>query len=55
MIVRRVNIKCIVIETRNAIITGKDEEKNTLTVFNYDAKILNILLVKILCVTRLVS
>ena len=32
------NIKCIVIETRNAIITGKDEEKNTLTVFNYDGK-----------------
>ena len=32
------NIKCIVIETRNAIITGKDEEKNTLTVFNFDGK-----------------
>ena len=31
-------IKCIVIETRHAIITGKDEEKNTLTIYNYDGK-----------------
>ena len=31
-------IKCVVIETRHAIITGKDEEKNTLTVYNYDGK-----------------
>ena len=29
-------IKCVVIETRHAIITGKDEEKNTLTIYNYD-------------------
>ena len=26
------------IETRHAIITGKDEEKNTLTIYNYDGK-----------------
>ena len=32
------NIKCVVIETRHAIITGKDEEKNTLTIYNYDGK-----------------
>ena len=31
-------IKCVVIETRHAIITGKDEEKNTLTIYNYDGK-----------------
>jgi len=30
--------KCIVINTKNAIITGKDEEKNTLTVYNYDGR-----------------
>jgi RimK family alpha-L-glutamate ligase len=30
--------KCIIINTRRAIITGKDEEKNTLTVYNYDGK-----------------
>ena len=27
---------CIIINTKHAIITGKDEEKNTLTVYNYD-------------------
>jgi ribosomal protein S6--L-glutamate ligase len=30
--------KCIVINTKHAIITGKDEDKNTLTVYNYDGK-----------------
>jgi glutathione synthase/RimK-type ligase-like ATP-grasp enzyme len=30
--------KCIIINTKHAIITGKDEEKNTLTVYNYDGK-----------------
>jgi ribosomal protein S6--L-glutamate ligase len=30
--------ECIVINTKHAIITGKDEEKNTLTVYNYDGK-----------------
>ena len=34
----KLNIKCVVIETRHAIITGKDEEKNTLTVYNFDGK-----------------
>lgn len=31
-------IECVVIETKHAIITGKDEEKNTLSVYNYDGK-----------------
>ena len=31
-------IECVLIETKHAIITGKDEEKNTLTVYNYDGK-----------------
>tara|TARA_B100000902_G_scaffold396036_1_gene456034 strand:- start:1264 stop:2745 length:1482 start_codon:yes stop_codon:yes gene_type:complete len=35
-ICEELKIKCIVIETRHAIITGKDEEKNTLTIYNYD-------------------
>ena len=30
--------KCVIINTKHAIITGKDEEKNTLTVYNYDGK-----------------
>ena len=30
--------KCIIINTKHAIITGKDEDKNTLTVYNYDGK-----------------
>ena len=30
--------KCIVINTKHAIITGKDEDKNTLTVYNYYGK-----------------
>ena len=30
--------KCIVINTKHAIITAKDEDKNTLTVYNYDGK-----------------
>jgi len=30
--------ECIIINTKHAIITGKDEEKNTLTVYNYDGK-----------------
>jgi len=29
---------CIVINTKHAIITGKDEDKNTLTIYNYDGK-----------------
>tara|TARA_E500000331_G_scaffold216477_1_gene207468 strand:- start:3296 stop:4780 length:1485 start_codon:yes stop_codon:yes gene_type:complete len=37
-ICEELKIKCVVIETRHAIITGKDEEKNTLTVYNYDGK-----------------
>ena len=34
----KLNVKCVVIETRHAIITGKDEEKNTLTVYNFDGE-----------------
>jgi len=30
--------KCVIINTKHAIITGKDEEKNTLTVYNFDGK-----------------
>ena len=30
--------KCVVINTKHAIITAKDEDKNTLTVYNYDGK-----------------
>jgi len=30
--------KCIIINTKHAIITQKDEEKNTLTVYNFDGK-----------------
>jgi ribosomal protein S6--L-glutamate ligase len=30
--------KCIIINTKHAIITGKDEDKNTLTVYNFDGK-----------------
>jgi len=31
-------IKCIIVNTKSTIITQKDEEKNTLTVYNYDGK-----------------
>ena len=31
-------IKCVIVNTNTTIITGKDEEKNTLTVYNYDGK-----------------
>ena len=34
----KLNVKCVIIETRHAIITGKDEEKNTLTVYNFDGE-----------------
>jgi len=30
--------KCVIINTKHAIITAKDEDKNTLTVYNYDGK-----------------
>jgi len=30
--------ECVVINTKHAIITGKDEDKNTLTIYNYDGK-----------------
>ncbi len=30
--------KCVIVNTNSTIITGKDEEKNTLTVYNYDGK-----------------
>jgi len=35
---KKKGFECIVINTKHAIITGKDEEKNTLTVYNYDGK-----------------
>ena len=31
-------LKCIIVNTKSTIITDKDEDKNTLTVYNYDAK-----------------
>ena len=31
-------IKCVIVNTNTTIIAGKDEEKNTLTVYNYDGK-----------------
>ena len=30
--------KCIIVNTKSTIITAKDEEKNTITVYNYDGK-----------------
>jgi len=35
---KKKGFKCIIINTKHAIITGKDEEKNTLTVYNYDGR-----------------
>jgi len=35
---KKKGFECVVINTKHAIITGKDEEKNTLTVYNYDGK-----------------
>src|SRR6056300_1315209 len=31
-------IKCVIVNTKTTIITQKDEDKNTLTVYNYDGK-----------------
>jgi hypothetical protein len=36
--VKKKGFECVIINTKYAIITGKDEEKNTLTVYNYDGK-----------------
>ena len=35
---KKKKIECIIVNTKSAIITDKDEEKNTLTVYNYDGK-----------------
>ena len=35
---KKKGFECIIVNTKYAIITGKDEEKNTLTVYNYDGK-----------------
>jgi ribosomal protein S6--L-glutamate ligase len=35
---KKKGIKCIIVNTKSTIITQKDEEKNTLTVYNYDGK-----------------
>src|SRR6056300_1737223 len=35
---KKKGFECIVINTKHAIITGKDEDKNTLTIYNYDGK-----------------
>lgn len=35
---KKFGIKCVVLNTSNSIIAGKDEEKNTLTIFNYDGE-----------------
>src|SRR6056300_1953969 len=35
---KKKGFNCVIINTKHAIITGKDEDKNTLTVYNYDGK-----------------
>ena len=35
---KKKGIKCIIVNTKSTIITQKDEEKNTLTVYNHDGK-----------------
>ena len=35
---KKKGFECVIINTKNAIITGKDEDKNTLTIYNYDGK-----------------
>ena len=35
---KKKGIKCIIVNTKSTIITDKDEDKNTLTVYNYDGK-----------------
>ena len=35
---KKKGIKCIIVNTKSTIITQKDEDKNTLTVYNYDGK-----------------
>lgn len=35
---KKKGIKCIIVNTKSTIITAKDEEKNTITVYNYDGK-----------------
>ena len=35
---KKKSIKCIIVNTKSTIITQKDEEKNTLTVYNHDGK-----------------
>ena len=33
---KKKGIECIIVNTKTTIITDKDEDKNTLTVYNYD-------------------
>ena len=35
---KKKGIKCIIVNTKTSIITDKDEDKNTLTVYNYDGE-----------------
>jgi len=35
---KKKGIECIIVNTKTTIITDKDEDKNTLTVYNYDGK-----------------
>jgi len=35
---KKKGLKCIIVNTESTIITDKDEDKNTLTVYNYDGK-----------------
>src|SRR6056300_714634 len=35
---KKKGLKCIIVNTKSTIITDKDEDKNTLTVYNYDGK-----------------
>jgi ribosomal protein L7Ae-like RNA K-turn-binding protein len=37
-ICKKKGIKCIIVNTKSTIITAKDEDKSTLTVYNYDGK-----------------
>ena len=35
---KKKGIECVIVNTKSTIITQKDEDKNTLTVYNYDGK-----------------
>ena len=35
---KKKGFECVIINTKHAIITAKDEDKNTLTIYNYDGR-----------------